>query len=335
MNEFATIKRPKAALAMHPHLPDRLFSRQVRHDLDAMLQLHPIPITQEIATDADLEELELLIGGWGCPLLDERTLSRMPQLRAVIYTAGSVKGFATDELFRRGIAVTSGVDFNALPVAEYTLAAILMSGKRVFELAGVYRTTKQFRPFEEEPDYWGNYGLKVGIVGASRIGRRVIELLAPFDVDPVFYDPFVTHEIVGARPVTLDKLLRTSDVVSLHAPAIPETFHMIDSAALSLMRSGTTLINTARGSLVDSDALLAELDSGRLNAVLDVTDPDPLPRHSPLFEAPNLLLTPHIAGSQGNELRRLGDAAFREVSRFVAERPLLGTVKPEILSYSA
>lgn len=335
MNEFAGSNRPKAALAMQADLPERMFSRQVRRDLDAMLQLQPKPITQDNVMEADLGELELLIGGWGCPLLDEQTLSRMPRLRAVIYTAGSVKGFATEELFRRGIVVSSGRDINALPVAEYTLAAILMSGKRVFELAHAFRATRQSRPFVTEPEYWGNYGLKVGIVGASRIGRRVIELLAPFDVDAVFYDPFVTQEILGARPATLKELLRTSDVVSLHAPAVPETFHMIDADALSSMRSGATLINTARGSLVDSAALLAELDSGRLNAVIDVTDPDPLPRHSALFDAPNLLLTPHIAGSEGNELRRLGDAAFREVSRFVADRPLLSKVHPEILSYSA
>lgn len=335
MNEFAPAIRPTAALAMEEDLPERLFSGRVRDDLEAMLRLHPTPITNDNIADAALEGVELLIGGWGCPVLDEPTLSRMPRLRAVIYTAGSVKGFATDELFRRGITVTSGVDVNAVPVAEYTLAAILMSGKRVFELAHAYRTTGQHRPFDEEPQSWGNYGLKVGIVGASRIGRRVIELLTPFDVDAVFYDPFVTHEILGAQPVTLAELLRTSDVVSLHAPAIPETLHMIDSAALALMRSGATLINTARGSLVDSDALLAELDSGRLNAVIDVTDPDPLPSNSSLFKASNLLLTPHIAGSEGNELRRLGEAAFREVTRFVANRPLLSTVTPEVLSYSA
>lgn len=327
--------RPKAVLAMDHGLPERLFTPSVFQDLKTLVDLQPELLTKANADTYPLQDIELIIGCWGCPRLDQYILNRMPQLKAVIYTAGSVKEFATDELFTRGITVTTGADTNALPVAEYTLAMILLSGKRVPELVSGYRQSREYRPFAQEPARWGNYGLKVGIVGASRIGRRVIELLAPFDVDIVFHDPFVHHSILDARPASLEHLLETSDVVSLHAPEVPETFRMINEKALSLMRDGATLINTARGSLVDTEALTAELESGRLHAVIDVTDPDPLPVHSPLFDAPNLVLTPHIAGSQGNELHRLGDAAFREVTRFATGRPLLNQVKAEVLSHTA
>lgn len=320
---------------MDEGLPERLFTPAALRDLRNLVDLQPDLLTNANAAEYPLRDVELVIGGWGCPVLDERLLDRMPDLKAMIYTAGSVKEFATDALFDRGITVTSGADTNALPVAEYTLAMILLSGKRVLELARGYRRSREYRPFTVEPQRWGNHGLKVGIVGASRIGRRVIDLLAPFDVEVVFYDPFVPENLNGARSVSLYELLKTSDIVSLHAPEVPETFHMIDELTLSLMQDGATLINTARGSLVDTAALTAELRSGRLHAVIDVTDPDPLPEDSPLFDAPNLVLTPHIAGSQGNELHRLGEAALAEVSRFVTGSPLLNQVKAEILSRTA
>ncbi|MEE2523146.1 hydroxyacid dehydrogenase [Pseudarthrobacter sp. J75] len=320
---------------MDSGLPERLFTPAVFEELKTAVDLQPTLLTKANAAEYPLEDVELIIGCWGCPQLDEAMLDRMPRLKAVIYTAGSVKEFATEELFSRDITVTSGADTNALPVAEYTLAMILLSGKRILEIADGYVRSRKYRPFAVEPARWGNYGLKVGVVGASRIGRRVIELLNPFDVDVVFYDPFVPEDILNARSVNLDELLRESDVVSLHAPEVPATFQMINKDALALMRDGSTLINTARGSLVDTAALTAELASGRLHAVIDVTDPDPLPADSALFNAPNLVLTPHIAGSQGNELHRLGEAAFRDVERFIAGQPLLNQVKAEVLSHTA
>jgi phosphoglycerate dehydrogenase-like enzyme len=170
----------------------------------------------------------------------------------------------------------------------------------------------------------GNFGKTVGIVGASRIGRRVIELLRPFQLDVLVSDPYLDADAarrLGVDRRELDELLAASDVVSLHAPALPSTRHMIDARRLALLRDGATLINTARGSLVDQDALVAELASGRIDAVLDVTEPEVLPPDSPLYELPNVVLTPHIAGALGVELRRLGDAAIDEIERYAAGEP--------------
>ena len=147
-------------------------------------------------------------------------------------------------------------------------------------------------------------------------------------MDVLVWDPTLGEDevIEGARRVELDELLSTSDVVSVHAPAIPETDGLIGRSELALLPSGATIINTARGSVIDQQALLDELYARRIHAVIDVTDPDVLPPGHPLFAAPNLVLTPHIAGSQGVELYRLGDAAIIETERFARGEPFLHDV---------
>lgn len=140
---------------------------------------------------------------------------------------------------------------------------------------------------------------------------------------------------LGARPAGLDELLSRCDVVSVHAPATPQTRGLLGRAQLGLMRDGAVLINTARGELVDTGALIDEVRSGRLTAVLDVTDPEPLPAGSPLFDIPGVFLTPHVAGSHGNEIERLGRNTIAELRRLVAGEPLANQVQRARLSRSA
>jgi phosphoglycerate dehydrogenase-like enzyme len=185
----------------------------------------------------------------------------------------------------------------------------------------------------EYPDI-GNRARTVGLVGASRVGRRVIELLRPFELRVVVADPFLDDAEaarLGVERRELDELLAEAHVVSLHAPALPATRHMIDRRRLALMRDGAVLINTARGALVDHDALTDVLRSGRIAAVLDVTEPEPLPPDSPLFSLPNVVLTPHIAGALGTEVTRLGDAAIDELSRYAAGLPFEHPLRAEDL----
>ena len=174
--------------------------------------------------------------------------------------------------------------------------------------------------------------------GLRVVGFRVIELLRPFDLRVLLYDPFVTAAEaarLGVEPVGLDELCARADVVSVHAPQLPETHHMISARELSLMRTGSTLINTARGSLIDEAALLREVVPGRLHAVLDVTDPELPPADSPLYELPNVLLTPHVAGSLGNELHRMTDHSLDELERYARGRPFADPVHPAALNRSA
>lgn len=327
------------AFAMDEGLLPRLFTPSALERLARVATFRPEELPADLRAAADrLADVEVLVTGWGAPTLDAEALALMPRLRAVVHAAGSVKHHLPDEFWARGIPVSSAAWANALPVAEYTLAAILVANKGLLQMAAAYRADPAgIDPLTQFPTA-GNYAKRVGIVGASRIGRRVIQLLAPFSLDVVVFDPYLPAaeaDLLDVASVSLDELVATSDVVSLHAPALPETRHLIDGRRLRMMRDGATLINTARGSLVDQDALVEELSTGRLWAILDHTEPERLPADSPLLRLPNALLTPHVAGSLGTELSRLGDTAVDEVRRLVAGEELRHAVLPEHLDRTA
>ncbi|MFG3284604.1 hydroxyacid dehydrogenase [Streptomyces sp. NPDC048111] len=338
-----TDNRPALLLAMGPGIADRLLAERHRSRLTALTRTDPRLVAHDLARPtpavaAALAEAEVLLTCWGAPPLTADVLAAAPELRAVVHAAGSVKHHITEACWERGIAVTSAAAANALPVAEYTLAAILFAGKEVLRSAQHYAELRTAPQWLSETGRTGNYRRTVGLIGASRIGRRVIELLRPFDFDVLLHDPYVSGTeaaALGVERVSLDDLCARSSVVSVHAPQLPETHRMIDARRLALMPTGATLINTARGSLVDEPALLAELIEGRLHAVLDVTDPELPPRDSPLYTLPNVLLTPHIAGSLGNELHRMADQALDEVERFGSGLPFADPVHPLSLDRSA
>jgi phosphoglycerate dehydrogenase-like enzyme len=171
-----------------------------------------------------------------------------------------------------------------------------------------------------------NLGLTVGIVGFSRIGRRVMERLQQLeDVSCLVSDPFADAAKVsdaGARPVALEQLLPEVDVLSIHAPELSSTYHLIGSSELAQLGTHATVINTARGSLIDTDALEAECVTGRLNAILDVTDPEPLATTSRRYHLRNVMITRHIAGSLDSEIRRMTDTALDELERFLTDDAL-------------
>ena len=314
--------RPAVALAMVPLFTEHLFGEAQRERLHALCEvLDPAPLTtfEEPRSAALLGRAEILLTSWGCPPIDAHVLARAPYLRAIVHAAGTVKQHVSDECWARGLLVTSAAAANAVPVAEFTVAAILFANKKVLRLQQRYREVRSFRWWPAEFPGLGNFNKTVGIVGASHVGRRVIALLQPFDLTVQIYDPFLdppAAAALGARRVELDELMRTSDVVSLHAPAVPETRHMIDRRRLALLRDGATVINTARGWLVDSDALTDELRSGRIDAIIDTTEPEVLPEDSPLYDLPNVFVTPHIAGAMGTETQRMTDVALDEIERF-------------------
>ncbi|MFE9445812.1 hydroxyacid dehydrogenase [Streptomyces sp. NPDC006602] len=337
---MSTSQLPRAVFVMDPvHLPALFPPRQMAR-LTSLARLDPALVVRDFADPAvagQLAESEVLITGWGCPRVDEDVLSAAPRLRAVLHAAGSVRDLLAPAVWGRGITVSSAVQANALPVAEYTLAAILLSGKDAFGLRERFRTEHVFPP---SGAYWrvGNLGRRVGIIGASRVGRRLLELLRPLDFSVTLYDPYVDATeaaALGATLLPLDELMRTSDIVSLHAPDTPETHRMLDRRRLSLIPDGSVLVNTSRGALVDPDALTDELVTGRIGAVLDVTEPEPLPADSPLYRLPNVFLTPHIAGSLGNELERLGRTVVDELALLTAGVPLAHAVVQADLVNSA
>lgn len=319
---------PQAALAMIPDLPDRLFTPAQLTRLRELADLGDGRVLTEFtspAARARLAEIEVLVTGWGSPVVDEAVLAAAPRLRAVLHSAGTVKGHLSPACWERGIQVSTAAQANAQPVAEYTLAMILLTLKGVPAAMARLRDGRSRVDLLRQFPTVGNHQRRVGLVGASRIGRLVAEALRPFDLEVLIADPYLDAEdaaALGATPLPLEELLATSDLVSLHAPAIAETHHMLDAPRLALMRDGAVLVNTARGALVDHAALEPELVSGRLTAVLDVTEPEPLPAESPLWSLDNVWLTPHVAGAQGTELHRLADVVLAELARFGAGEPL-------------
>ncbi|MFJ2904006.1 hydroxyacid dehydrogenase [Streptomyces sp. NPDC087212] len=318
---------PRAVFAMDPvHLP-LLFPPHLMTRLSRITAIDPALVVRDFTDPAAAEALahaEILVTGWGCPRLDSPALAAAPRVRTVLHAAGSVRSLVGEELWDRGISVSSAVTGNAVPVAEYTLAMILLAGKDAFAHRERFRAAR-VHPTPAETATTGNVGRRVGVIGASRVGRRLLELLRPFDLTVLLHDPYVEPGealSLGAEPVTLDDLLGRSDIVTLHAPDIPETYRMLDAGRLALIRDGGLLINTSRGALIDPVALTEELVSGRLHAVLDVTEPEPLPPGSALYDLPNVFLTPHIAGSLGNELERLGQIVVEEAERVAAGEPL-------------
>jgi len=272
-------------------------------------------------------------------MISAAVVKAAPRLKLIAHAAGTVKYTLDPAVYAAGITVTHAADANAVPVAEFTLASIIFANKRIFELRDRYRSDPARRSSHalmDEPI--GNYHRTIGLVGASRIGRKVAKFLTGFDFTVLLSDPFVQPgdpitEMV--QLVDLETLMMRSDVVSLHAPSLPTTRAMIGASQLGLMRDGTTFINTARGALVDEAALIDELQSGRLHAVIDVTDPEIPAVGSPFYHLPNVFLTPHVAGAIGTERLRLGQLAVEEVERFVAGVPLGFAVEPAGVSCSS
>ncbi len=334
--------RPAIAFAMQPSrtrhvLPDALIRRL--DTIGRVLDAAPMQSFDDARAARLLAEAEILVTGWGSPTIDAAALALAPHLKLVAHSAGTVKGLLGDSLFDRGILVSHAAQANALPVAEFTLAAIIFAGKKVFQFRDFYVADRdRTRTIPMQAEAIGNYRRTVGIIGASRIGRRVIELLAPFDYRILLYDPMVGDAEatgLGAEKTDLDTLMASADIVSLHAPSLPATRHMIDAGRLSLMKDSATFINTARGALVDEAALVAVLKTGRIDAVIDVTDPEIPEAASAFYDLPNVFLTPHIAGAVGLERTRLGEMAVEEVIRFIEGRPLLHEIRREDMARMA
>ena len=274
------------------------------------------------ALTAALPGADVLITSWGATPLTAEVLDHADRLRLIAHSASSVKHFVTDEVFRRGLRITQAGQAMAEPVAEVSLAFTLSLLHRIQRFDhqmhdGAWR--------DDAPPQHGLRSSRIGVVGASRTGVEYIRMLVALGAEIVVYDPYLTDERaaqLGVRRTTLDELLRTSRVVALHAPTLPETHHLIGARELALMADGSSLVNTARSWLIDSPALLAELRTGRIDAALDVFDEEPLPADSPYRSLTNVLLTPHQAAATVECYLEMGEITVGEIERFAAGEPL-------------
>ncbi|GAA5206145.1 hydroxyacid dehydrogenase [Microbacterium kyungheense] len=322
------IARPTALLAMSRASFEDLFDPPRLARLRSTVRLAQPARLEELGSEeaiTRLHDIEILVTGWGTPRLGPDVIAAAPRLRAVVHAGGSVKGHVSQEFWDAGVLVTSAAEANAVPVAEFTVATILLEGKRAARYAEGYAQERTIDGrWRDRIAPTVNFGGTVGIVGLSRVGRRVAALLRQFDLEVLASDPLVDARqaaLLGAELVDLDDLLRRSDIVTLHAPELPETRHLLDARRLSLLREGAVVVNTARGPLIDGEALVARCRAGVLRAILDVTDPEPLPPDSVLFTTPGVVLTPHIAGAMDAETHRLADAVLDELERIAQGRP--------------
>ncbi len=322
----------KAIYLLNPSAFEVIYGPDERHDVEQLVDvIAPLQTARSVADNrAVLADVEVILSGWGMPTMDEAFLAAVPHLKAVFYGAGSIKKIVTDVFWARQIPITSAYAANAVPVIEYTLAQILLSLKRTWYYARAIRDQQQYVPRTPVP---GAYGSTVGIISLGMIGSGVARKLQQFDVHVIAYDPFATAERAGELGVelcSLDDIFRRADVVSLHAPWIEETVGLIHGAHFASMKPSATFINTARGAIVREEEMITVLqDRPDLWALLDVTYPEPPVPGSPLYTLPNVVLTPHIAGSLDNECRRMGRLAVDELQRFLNGEALQWSISRE------
>jgi phosphoglycerate dehydrogenase-like enzyme len=305
---------------------EKVYGPDERADIAALVDIYaPHHTAAELQKNLSLlREAEVLFGSWGFPVLTPALLAEAPNLKAVFYGAGTIKHLVTDAFWERNIAITSAYAANAIPVSEFVLSQIFFCLKHGWQMALHIKQMGSYQRLNTAP---GAYQSTIGLVSLGMIGRLVRERLRPFDLNVIAYDPFVSADTardLGVELCSLEEVFRRSDVISLHTPWLKETEGMITGALIDLMKPNATLLNTARGAVV-REKELAEVLARRpdLFAMLDVTWPEPPAPDSPLYTLPNVILTPHIAGSMNGECRRMGRLMVDELKRYMAGDPLL------------
>ncbi len=328
----------RALIVCPPPLAKDVFPSGVLSEIARSVSLPwPIldPATWEDAGEA-LSGADVILSTWGMPSLSPDFLKAAPALKAVFYAAGSVKGFVTEAGWNRDIVVSSAWAANGVPVAEFSLGTILLSLKRFWHFSRSARAPEGKPVPLRVP---GAYHTKVGLVSLGAVGRATARMLQPLDVTLLAHDPFLPEEQaaeLNVSLVSLEELFRECDVISLHSPWIRETERMINGKLMASMKEGATLINTSRGAIIAEDEMIEVLRSRPdLSAILDVTYPEPAAPDSPLRTLPNVVLTPHIAGSMQGECARMGSWMADELRRFVNGDPLRYRVTQSMLAKMA
>ena len=300
------------------------------YDKDVMAALSElIGITETVYTKEDLLnnpsdffEVELIFSTWGMPVMTEEEIrTLLPSLKCVFYGAGTVQKFARPFL-ECGVKVFSAWAANAVPVAEFATAQIILANKGYFLTSRVCRQSGYAKAKQAFNLCRGNYGETVGIIGAGMIGRLVIKMLKAYRLKVLVFDPFLSDETaaeLGVEKCDLPTLFERAFVVSNHLANNEQTKGMLCYDHFCRMREGAVFINTGRGAQVVEDDLARILrEREDLTALLDVTDPEPPIEGHPFYTIPNCLLTPHIAGSAGDEVARMGAYMLDECRAYLS-----------------
>ncbi len=286
-------------------------------------------VTQEmlLAEPEKYAEVDCIFSTWGTPALTEEQVAKyLPNLKYLFYGAGSVQYFARPYM-NNGVRVFSAWQANAVPVAEFTVAQVLLANKGYFAAMQLHSVGRRAEGWEVCNRCPGNYGCRVGIIAAGQIGKMVIRALAARKLEVLVYDPYLSEEAaaqLGARKAELDEIFSTCQTISNHLPNLPATQRMLTYEHFSRMLPDATFINTGRGAQIDDEGLIRALQEVPTRmALIDVTLPEVLPEDHIFYSMPNVLLTPHIAGSLNDEVHRMAQYMIEEYDRVVAgEAPL-------------
>ncbi|MEO1235397.1 MAG: hydroxyacid dehydrogenase [Planctomycetota bacterium] len=335
MSQTSRIGKAPGLCVMNSGALDQVFGPGQRRELQALLDEVEPPCSAESLRSCPewLREARVVVTGWGGPRFDEDLLAHAPELEVVLHAAGSIRPIVSDAFWDRGIRISSAAAANATPVAEFCLAQIFMLMKNFYAVQRMYHDARAKPPSLRLGLSPGAYRQRVGLVSFGQIARQLREMLRPHELEVVVYDPYLDeHQAREAEVVrvSLEEVFATSQVVSIHTPSVPETHGLIHKQLILSLPEHAGLLNTARGAVVDELGIIQALhDRPDLTAVLDVTEPEPPLRSSPLWTMPNVVLTPHIAGSIGVECRRLGQQVIDELRRFNRGLPLQHAVTRE------
>jgi phosphoglycerate dehydrogenase-like enzyme len=319
----------------YPSADGDVFGQGRRDRIASLTDLYPHVVTGDNFDEhaGNLADVEVIFATWGIPNFTEKHFSAMPKLKAVFYAAGNVKSFAP-ALIERDIVLVGAWDINAIPVAEMCLSQILLS------LRGYFRATRRYadthtgdaKTFPRS----GIFGETVGLIGLGKIGTRLRKLLASYDVKVIAHDPFLTDERakeLNVESVSLDEVFERSHVVSNHIPDLESTIGALDGSHFEAMRDGATFINSGRGAqVVEPDLIRVLTNRQDLTALLDVTLPEPPVANSPLWTLPNVIISPHVGGTIGDEVVRLADCVIDQFENWSNGVPLNYQITKEVLA---
>ena len=297
---------------------DEVYTESTRKELAKKLEfLEPVTSLDQLSRP-DLAGVEVIFSTWGMlSPTKEQIAEFLPNLKAVFYGAGSVQYFARP-FIESGIEVFSAWAANAVPVAEYTVAQIILANKGYFQR--FHHIPGKAWERSSGGYFTGNFGNKVGLIGIGMIGKLVASMLKIYQLEILAFDPFLPDEKaaeLGIRKVSLETLFSECTVISNHLANNPQTVGMLNGKLFDLMKPNATFINTGRGAQVVEDELIAALEAEPARvALLDVTMPEPPKPDSKFYTLPNVFLSPHIAGSLGDEVARMGDYMAEEFGRW-------------------
>lgn len=276
-----------------------------------------------------IKDIDVCITHWGSTKFTNKVLKNANKLKLVAHAAGSVGWLVTDEVYDTGIKVSSSNRIMARSVAEGVLGYILTGLKRIPQYDRAMRNGQLWPQYDDAERLFNK---KIGLIGLGTVGRFLLGLLVPFNVQVKVYDPYITKESLSNYKnvelcPTVEEILEWGDIISLHASKTPETYHMINGDRLKLIRNGALLVNTSRGANIDEKALIEELKEDRFTAILDVYEEEPLDLESELRQLDNVTVMPHVAGVSGLELTY---GMIDEIKRFSSHEPLKLEIPREV-----